>query len=62
MERGFVADNLRHSQRRVAEWFSGEPKPSFWFGVSTRGSQRHPMAAYRCPRCGLLELYAREDT
>jgi DNA-directed RNA polymerase subunit RPC12/RpoP len=57
MERGFILDN-DHSHTKPAAWVEGEPVPSFWFGVKTRGARQRKIVAYRCPACGLLQQFA----
>ena len=60
MEVGFVVD---HTYGSVAEseWASGEPAYSIWTGMKMKGRERHPVITYRCPRCGFMESYAREQ-
>jgi predicted RNA-binding Zn-ribbon protein involved in translation (DUF1610 family) len=41
----------------VAQWIKGAPKKSFWKGLEL--GVKRSIAAYRCPKCGLLEHYAR---
>jgi hypothetical protein len=60
MEPGFMLDR-RRNYGRAALWVSGEPEPSFWFGVKTGGGRKRiTVSAFRCPRCGRLEMYAPE--
>ncbi len=61
MERGFLMDHSHRSFGHPGQWVSGEPERSIWFGVKTGGRQRVTTVAYRCPRCGLLELRAPEE-
>ena len=37
-----------------------EPERSIWFGTKTGGRRRITVAAFRCPRCGRLEMFAPE--
>jgi hypothetical protein len=60
MERGFVLDR-RRNMAGPAQWVSGEPERSFWFGVKLGGRKRLTLAAYRCPRCGRMEFFAPES-
>jgi hypothetical protein len=60
MEEGFFADRGDHSRVAPASWIAGAPEKSFWSGTKTRGKEQHEVAVLRCPRCGLLRLYAPE--
>ena len=57
MQEGFLLEHTRNS-RGVSEWVEGKPETSFWRGLSLGGRMRLPMTSFRCPRCGLLEMYA----
>lgn len=57
MEEGYVLDQGHFNARHVAQWIKGAPKRSFWKGLTI--SVRRYIVAYRCPKCGLLEHYAR---
>lgn len=57
MEEGYVLDQGHFNSRMVAQWIKGAPKKSFWKGLEL-GVKRRIMA-FRCPKCGLLEQYAR---
>ena len=61
MQRGFLFDRSHHDSGKAASWIEGAPERSFWGGTKTRGKARHPITAYRCERCGYVELYAREE-
>ena len=61
MEPGFVLDRGHHSTIRTQDWIEGEPEPSFWHGLKTKGKEKHTVRTFRCERCGYLESYARED-
>lgn len=58
MEEGYVLELADGNRRRVSQWIEGEPEKSFWFGLKTDGHEQHPITAYRCTRCGLLQHYA----
>ena len=58
MERGFILD-MDRSRAKSAERVAGEPVPSFWTGLKTRGARKRSVVAFRCPGCGLLQQYAR---
>ena len=60
MEEGFVPDLTHHNRSMVSHWVEGRPEKSFWTGLKVKDRQQHPITAYRCPRCGLLQNYALE--
>lgn len=57
LQEGFLIEHTRNS-RSVTEWAEGQPVTSFWRGLSLSGRMRLRTTSYRCPRCGLLEIYA----
>jgi hypothetical protein len=61
MTEGFVLDRGDHDARRQATWIGGKPEPSFWTGLKLKDRPQLKIATFRCPKCGLLESYARED-
>jgi hypothetical protein len=61
MVQGFVPDFHQHSANRVAGWYVGPPKKSFWTGTEAARSNAIPLGAFRCEKCGFLEFYAREE-
>ena len=61
MVQGFVPDFHHHSQNRVGGWHEGPPNKSFWTGTKVERSERIPIGAFRCNRCGFLELYANNE-
>ena len=42
----------------VGSWQSGPPTISRWFGLKVNKKALIPTTAYRCSRCGFIELYA----
>ena len=58
MDSGFLADRGDHSQVAPCDWVQGPPEKSFLRGTKVRGKERHRLVVHRCPRCGLLRLYA----
>ena len=58
MEEGFLADNT-YGGFLPGQWVQGEPKKSFWGGITVRGKVKIQIATYRCTRCGYLESYAK---
>jgi predicted nucleic-acid-binding Zn-ribbon protein len=61
MVQGFVPDFHQHSANRVGGWHEGPPKKSFWTGTKVERSEGIPIGAFRCNRCGFLELYANKE-
>jgi hypothetical protein len=59
MEEGFLLDST-HGGQGVGHWVAGQAERSVWTGVKMKGRTKVPILAMRCPRCGLLRLYARE--
>jgi hypothetical protein len=57
LQEGFLLETTRNS-RTATQWVEGMPVTSFWTGLRLKGRTRLPVIGYRCPRCGLLELYA----
>jgi hypothetical protein len=61
MERGHVPDN-GYGVVLQSSWAPGDPiARRFIGGIKYRPDDLIPMTAYRCPSCGLVELYARPD-
>jgi hypothetical protein len=56
MQEGFVPSAMEGGLL-VPFWLAGEPQRGF-FGVKWRNKERHSIVAFRCPKCGYLELYA----
>jgi hypothetical protein len=67
MQRGFVPD-VAFGCYQPAHWHPGEPETEKSFGMKVGpGVHRDPkksipISSYRCPKCGLLRLYALADT
>jgi hypothetical protein len=63
MERGYCIDRGHGNAQHREEWTQGEPEMArFLFMSHTKsvGEQdRIVVVTWRCPRCGLLESYAR---
>jgi len=57
LQEGYILERARNG-RGATEWIEGKPERSFWSGVVLSGRARLPVASFRCPRCGLLEMYA----
>lgn len=61
MDRGHVPD-VAHGVVLKASWASGDPIPRrFIGGIRYRANELIPLSAYRCPKCGSVELYARPE-
>lgn len=60
MEEGYVLDLGDHDTRRQATWIGGKPEPSIWARLKLKGRPQLKIATFRCPKCGLLESYAKE--
>ena len=57
MEPGYLLDRTRN-QRLPASWVADEPEKSFLAGVKLKGHEQSEVAAFRCPKCKRLELFA----
>lgn len=60
MQQGFVIDNT-YGARIVSHWAAGAPRKSFWVGTKLPEEQQIPIGTFRCPTCGYLQSYARND-
>ncbi len=57
MEQGYMADRGHGNTKNVANWIEGAPDVR-WYGLKTSGHPQLPVAAYRCTKCGFVELRA----
>ena len=57
MEEGFVPD-FAHSTILIGSWHAGKPKKSFLRRTDVSFKDGIPIGAFRCSKCGFLELYA----
>ena len=57
LEQGFVLQESQHGSKLLS-WIEGQPEPSFWTGLKTRGRRKHDLGAWRCPRCGWVIWFA----
>ncbi len=58
MDVGHVPD-MGYGAVYLASWAAGTPvERKYVGGIKVDKKQQIPLAAYRCPRCGLVELYA----
>ena len=60
MQEGFIKDQ-GHGTIAVPTWVEGAPEKSFWTGTKTSGKAQFTLQTYRCPSCGYLESYAKEQ-
>jgi hypothetical protein len=58
MEPGFIADRTDSGFLQEL-WNPGIPDTSFFTGLKTNRKQSIPVTTMRCPKCGVLESYAR---
>ena len=59
MEPGYIADRGHGNVTTVAKWI-GDAPDTHWYGLKTRGHDKFPLSAYRCRKCGYVELRAVE--
>jgi ribosomal protein S27AE len=57
MSEGFIIDHTQ-SGTTVGSWVEGQPARSVWTGLKLGGRPKMDMTAWRCGRCGFVELYA----
>ena len=58
MEEGFIADRGQGERIKPGSWVKGKAEVTFWSGAKIKGKERIEVTAFRCPRCGRVELYA----
>ncbi len=63
METGYMLDRGHGNSPNLAQWVEGAPEKhrvlGLWFGLKTKDRDVLEVSTWRCPRCGLLESYAR---
>ncbi|UNS95304.1 hypothetical protein MMF93_01595 [Streptomyces tubbatahanensis] len=57
LEPGFVEDSGQNS-RGYARWIAGHLERGIFGGAKRMGRQSRQIEAYRCSKCGHLELFA----
>ncbi len=57
MSEGVLVDT-GYGSYAVSAWQPGAPSVSRWFGLKVKPKALLPTIAYRCGRCGFLEIYA----
>ena len=61
MDRGHVPD-AAHGMVLMSSWAPGVPEVRRFFGgIKYSEDELIPLDAYRCSKCGYVELYARRD-
>jgi hypothetical protein len=59
MEAGWIPEATRDGLVQSA-WLPGPPEPRhFFFRMPWKKDERIPVRAFRCPKCGYIEFYAR---
>jgi hypothetical protein len=63
MAEGFVIDMGHYNQPGLSTWHPGKPTQKKFLGIEAgldvKSTARATVSAFRCPRCGLLRLYAK---
>ena len=54
----FTSDNVH---REKALWVEGQRERAVWVGTKLKDKDVRTVDAYRCQKCGFLELYANEQ-
>ena len=60
LEPGFIEETGNAGSRGYARWIEGDLQLGVFGGAKRLGRQRWRIAAYRCPLCSHLELFAPE--
>lgn len=64
MEKGYLPDRGQSNGAHRPVWARGEPQPWRWLGMNLgiKAPNRDTLfvETWRCPRCGVLESYARK--
>lgn len=58
MQLGFLPD-ASYGTTTVSTWYPGKAQKSFWQGTKIDREDSITVDAFRCERCGFVELYAR---
>jgi len=58
MLEGFVPDNSFFGPLAAVSWIAGKLQRGRLGGIKLQGKERHFIRAFRCNKCGYLELYA----
>lgn len=62
MQEGFVSDRGNSDKLRPGAWLEGAPEYMLFGFLRTRGKKKFRIVAFRCGRCGLLQMYAVEPS
>lgn len=57
MIEGWIKDST-YGGVAQSSWVPGKPERSFWGRLKFKKEQLHPITAFRCTKCGYLEIYA----
>jgi hypothetical protein len=57
MVQGFVPE-YSQGPIYVGSWHPGQPKKSFWTRTKVHFAEGLPIGAFRCQKCGFVELYS----
>ena len=60
LDEGFIEDNGAPAQGD-ARWIAGPLERGRFGGAKRKRRTRRQIIAFRCPRCGHLELFARDE-
>ena len=58
MDSGLIPDRAGGTSKEPV-WIKGTPDKGFFGNIKERDRERLPVTAFRCPKCGRLELVAR---
>src|SRR5262249_24068448 len=59
LETGFIRDMIEGGFK-PGMWVEGQPEWSFWRGTKSQDRKQYRVEAFRCLKCGRLELFARQ--
>lgn len=62
MAEGFIPDHGFGASRLVGAWVEGAPEFSFLGNAKVGDRPQYVLQAFRCPECGLVQLYAPKRT
>jgi hypothetical protein len=57
---GFLLESGDYNWPSVTRWVEGAPEQKRWTGLNLKGRRVLRVRAFRCERCGCLELHAPE--
>jgi hypothetical protein len=59
---GFVLDHGHGDTRRIGVWVEGTPEMTFFGNAKVDNRANYYLEAFRCPQCGLVQMYANDRT